>query len=60
MTHATMGIVWVMLAVIVVVAIVWLLAHPGIHAGVEHDRKLRRRRRFLLTRSRREADHVAR
>lgn len=55
-----MGIVWVVLALIVVAGIVWLIAHAGIHRGVEHDRALQQRRRFLLGRSRREADRIAR
>ena len=59
--HATLIIVAVVLMVILAAGIVYLLANHGIRAGQEVDQQLHRyRRRMLRTRSRREADRVAR
>jgi hypothetical protein len=59
--HTTLIIVAVLLMVAVVAGILYLLANHGIRAGQEVDHNLHRyRRRMLRTRSRREADRVAR
>ena len=59
--HATLIIVAVVLMVVLAAGIVYLLASHGIRAGREVDEHLHRhRRRMLRTRSRREADRVAR